>query len=103
MHLAHTYLMTNYENCQFADYCMSAYENITMELHRALNFYRFSNPDSKLESVWLEGGGIMIKPLREEIQNSLDLNVHHAKELLAPQMVEDGGSIFVKAIGITQE
>ena len=57
VHLAHTYLMTNYENCQQRDECRAAYENIAVELMRAMNFYRFSNPQSVLSDLWLCGGG----------------------------------------------
>ena len=103
VHLAHTYLMSNYENCQNADYCMAAYENITMELMRALNFYRFSNPNSHLEDVWFAGGGIQIAPLREVIRQSLDLNVHHAKEILPANMRGAGMSSYVQAVGITMD
>lgn len=103
VHLAHTYLLSNYEDCQNSDYCISAYDNITMELMRALNFYRFSNPDSQLEDVYFAGGGIQINALLESIRQSLDLNVHHAKELLPKSMREDGMSSFVQAIGITRD
>ncbi|MCR5469136.1 MAG: pilus assembly protein PilM [Lachnospiraceae bacterium] len=101
VHLAHTYLISDYENCQRSEYCMSAYENITMELMRALNFYRFSNPDSKLEDVYFCGGGIQIDPLREVIRQSLDLNIHHARELLPASMSTHGMSTYMQAIGIT--
>ncbi len=102
VHLAHTYLMKNYEDCQNAPYCTSAYENITMELMRALNFYRFSNPESNLENVWLSGGGIQIRPLWDMIESSLDMSVHHAKELLSRTPLDANGlSSFVQAIGIT--
>ena len=101
IHLAHTYLLSNYEDCQNADYCMAAYENITMELMRALNFYRFSNPNSHLEDVWFAGGGIQIAPLRDVIRQSLDLKIHHAKELLPEQMRGDGMSTYTQAVGIT--
>lgn len=102
VHLAHTYLLSNYENCQYSEYCMSAYDNITMELVRALNFYRFSNPDSNLEDVYLAGGGMQNDSLREVIRQSIDLNVHHARELLPPSMSAEGYSTFIQAIGITQ-
>ncbi len=103
VHLAHTYLLSNYENCQYSEYCRSAYDNITMELVRALNFYRFSNPDSNLEDVYLAGGGMQNDSLREVIRQSIDLNVHHARELLMPSMSQEGFSTFVQAIGITQD
>ncbi|MBR4798731.1 MAG: pilus assembly protein PilM, partial [Clostridia bacterium] len=41
-HLAHTYLLTNYENCQQKQECINSYNGIAVELMRALNFYRFS-------------------------------------------------------------
>lgn len=100
LHLAHTYLMTNYENCQEREECRAAYENIAVELMRALNFYRFSNPDSALGDMWFCGGGAAITPLAETISEMLNIQLHSADEL-----VEGGESIeecnsFVQAIGI---
>lgn len=99
-HLAHTYLMSNYENCQDREECRAAYENIAVELMRALNFYRFSNPDSALADMWFCGGGAVITPLAETIGEMLNIQLHSADEL-----VEGGESIeecnsFVQAIGI---
>ncbi len=101
VHLAHTYLMSNYENCQYHEECMTSYENIAVELMRALNFYRFSNPDSTLSDMWLCGGGAVIKPLRDTIVDMLDIELHRAEEL-----VPEGNNVeecysFVQAIGIT--
>ena len=101
IHLAHTYLMTNFENCQQREECLAAYENIAVDLMRALNFYRFSNPDSVLSDFWLCGGGAMITPLAETIGDMLGIMLHSADEL-----IEGGESIeecntFVQAIGVT--
>ena len=101
VHLAHTYLMSNYENCQYREECMSSYENIAVELMRALNFYHFSNPDSTLSNMWLCGGGAVIKPLRDTIVDMLDIDLHRAEEL-----VPEGNNVeecysFVQAIGVT--
>ena len=103
VHLAHTYLMSNYENCQYHEECMTSYENIAVELMRALNFYRFSNPDSTLSDMWLCGGGAVIKPLRDTIVDMLDIELHRAEEL-----VPEGNNVeecysFVQAIGITRQ
>ncbi|MBR2729023.1 MAG: pilus assembly protein PilM [Lachnospiraceae bacterium] len=100
IHLAHTYLMTNYENCQNREECLGAFDSIAMELMRVLNFYRYSNPDSNIQDIWLCGGGTMIAPLREAIRSILDMQVHPASNL-----VPSGGEIencnsFVQAIGI---
>ncbi|MBQ9346319.1 MAG: hypothetical protein IJT94_03130, partial [Oscillibacter sp.] len=51
VHVAHTYFINNFEDCQNQDYCQRAYNNIVMELTRALNFFRFSNPDSNLSGI----------------------------------------------------
>ena len=100
VHLAHTYLLTNYEDCLNKDYCQNAYGNITVELMRALNFYRFSNPDSHLEDIWICGGGAVIEPLRQSITENMDLRIHTAGELL-PGGAMDDDYAFLQAIGIT--
>lgn len=102
-HLAHTYLLSNFENCQEKEECLTAYDNIAIELMRAMNFYRFSNPDSALADLWLCGGGAAITPLAEIIADTLDMEIHEASEL-----VEGGENIpecysFLQAIGITFE
>ena len=103
VHLAHTYLLTNYENCQFREECMAAYESISVELMRALNFYRFSNRDSTLSDMWLCGGGAAIAPLRDSLRDMLDIEIHGAEELVAGgESIEDCNS-FLQAIGITME
>ena len=49
---------------------------------RALNFYQFSNPDSRLEDIWICGGGASIEAMRQSLKESLDVNIHDAGELL---------------------
>ena len=103
VHLAHTYLLTNYDDCQNKDYCLSAFNNIAVELMRALNFYRFSNPDSHLNDIWLCGGGAEIMPLRSAISETLDLNLHDAHELIPGGVSFEECGALVQAIGITLE
>ena len=103
IHLAHTYLMTNYEGCQSRAECQTAYSSIAMELMRVLNFSRYSNPDSHITDMWLCGGGAVIEPLRETIRDSLDLDVYSASELVpGGEEIEDCNS-FVQAIGMAME
>ena len=102
VHLAHTYLLTNNDGCQNKEFCVNSFNNISVELMRAMNFYRFNNPDSQLSDIWLCGGGAVIPALRTAISDALDMNIHDASEL-----VENGGTIedcnsFVQAIGIAQ-
>ena len=100
VHLAHTYLLTNYEDCQNKDYCLNAYGNITVELMRALNFYRFSNPNSRLEDIWICGGGAVIRALRQSIAEMMDLRIHEAGELIPGGAVVENDYALLQAIGI---
>ena len=100
VHLAHTYLMTNYDNCLQRPECIGAYDRIAVELMRALNFYRFSNPDSQLDDVWLCGGGAVIQPLQEAISETLDMQLHAAEELVPGGERIDGCNSLIQAIGI---
>jgi type IV pilus assembly protein PilM len=103
VHLAHTYLITNYDDCQNSEVCRNAYGNIAVELMRALNFYRFSNPDSQLEDIWLCGGGAVIAPLRQAIADTLDMKVHQARELVPGGDRVDASYELVQAVGITMD
>lgn len=103
IHLAHTYLLTNHEDCQNSEVCKNAFNTIAIELMRALNFYRFSNPDSKLEDIYMCGGGSVITSLRESIGEMLDLQIHPATELLSELNLTLESNNAMLAIGIAVE
>lgn len=101
--LAHTYFLSNYDNCQERQECLGAYNNIAVELSRALNFYRFSNQDSNLGDIWLCGGGAQCAPLKRTLTEALGMNVHDAEELIYPEdKVENCGSL-IQAIGVAMD
>jgi type IV pilus assembly protein PilM len=101
--LAHTYLLTNFEDVQNSDYCRAAYDNISVELMRALNFYRFSNPDSRIDTCWLAGGGAEIPALRDSIRETLDIDVRIADELVSNGKALEDAYDYIQAIGITMD
>ena len=100
VHLAHTYLMSNYENCHSREECVNAYSNIAVELMRALNFYRFSNPDSSLEHMWLCGGGAVIEAMRDTLSEMLNIELHRAEELIPGGASLAECNTYAQAIGI---
>ncbi len=103
-HLAHTYVMNNFDDCQSKEVCVNAFNNIAVELMRALNFYRFSNPESTLSDIWLCGGGAYITPLVAAIESGLEgMKIHSAEELLPGGRLLGDSNALVQAIGITQE
>ena len=95
---AREYFITDHEGCQELPECQALYGNIAVGLMRALNFYRFSNPDSQLGDIWLCGGGAAIAPLRSALEGTLDMRLHPVQELFS----SGGGDMnnFVHAAGI---
>ena len=102
-HLAHTYFTSNFENCQNEDYCINIYNNISVELRRALNFYHFSNPGSELTDVLVCGAGAVIPPLQAAIAETLDMELHQASEQIPGGDRVENCHSFVEAIGITMD
>ena len=102
IHLAHTYLLANHEDCQNSEACLAPINAIAVELMRALNFYRFSNPDSNPAGMWLCGGGARIAALKNSIAGTLDLPVHLADELVPGGSGIEDCATLAQAIGITQ-
>lgn len=100
VHLAHTYLLTNYHGCQENEKCVNAYNNVAVELMRAVNFYRFSNPDSNLSDVWLCGGGTAIPALRTAVSDTLMMNIHPASDLILGGDSIENCNALIQAIGI---
>lgn len=82
VHLAHTWLLTNHEDCINSEACQDAFSQISVELMRALNFYQFSNPDSNLEDIWICGGGSCMDAMKRSLEENLDVNIFDAGELV---------------------
>ena len=102
-HLAEIYLTENHENWQNREECRSAYENIAIELMRALNFYRFSTPETKLNDIYLCGGGAMIQPLCDVIAETVGMNIHRINELVPGGDNISNCAALAQAIGVTLE
>ena len=102
IHLAHTWLLTNHEDCVNSEICQDAFSQISVELMRALNFYQFSNPESRLEDIYICGGGASIESMRESLKENLDVTIHDASELmdgLGGGRVSEAPSLWMLAAG----
>ena len=74
-----------------------------IELMRALNFYRFSTPETKLNDIYLCGGGASIQPLCNTIAETVGMNIHRIDELVPSGEKVSNCEMFAQAIGITLE
>lgn len=95
-----SYVVSDQEQCTSLEACEAAFSAISIDLVRAINFYRFSNPDCSFEDVWVCGGGSMIHTLMDEIRSTLHLNVHMASELMNPENTAEDTDIFFLASAI---
>ena len=103
-HIAHTYLVNNYDDCQNKEVCISAFNNIGVELMRTMNFLRYSMQDSSLNDIWVCGGGADIPALLTALEENLDMKIRPAGELLSGfgfSSAEEGNG-YLLAAGITQ-
>ena len=103
IHLAHTYLLNNHEDCQTSEACMNAYTQIAVELMRALNFYQFNNPESRLDDIWVCGGGAAIPALIEAISNQINQKLHNVREMIPGGDSIDNCYSLALAVGIAME
>ena len=82
IHLAHVWMISNHEDCMNSEVCQEAFAQISVEIMRALNFYRFSNPDSHLDNIWICGGSTVSQIMKERLRENVEINLRDAAELL---------------------
>lgn len=86
--IAASYREANHDGCQTIPECESIYQSLAVEIQRAVHFFRYNNPDIELEHIHLIGGGALMEPLRETLENTLSVPIYNASELLDVDGVE---------------
>lgn len=101
IHVAASYKESNYDHILDSEECQNFYYTIAVEVMRAINFYRFNNPDSTLTNAYMLGGGADLKPLVQSIQEQTDLTFLSPAMLLGDgETLTDGDlASFAYAIG----
>ncbi len=79
--VAATYREANHDDCQSLPECMQIYQNLALEIQKAIYFFRYNSPDVELEHIHLIGGGANILPLRETLVNTLSIPIADAHEI----------------------
>ena len=99
---ANSYKVANRDNCQNSESAMQVYNNIALDIRKALNFYSFNNRESNLSEIFCCGGGENIKPLLAAIGDMIEMNIHPASVLLPaidPEAGDEKPDSYVLAIG----
>ncbi len=103
IHLAHTWLLTNHEDCVHSEACQEAFSQISIEIMRALNFYRFSNPDSNLTEIMVCGNNEATEAVKVSLRENLDAEIMDAACLLEGMEARGGeeiSSLYLQAVGV---
>lgn len=97
IHIAHTYLLSNYMNVLNDQRCLEIYRRMAIEIMRSIHFFNYNNRDAALKDVFICGGGIEVKPLYEEMKTMIEefgtdgepLRTLHPVGELLPQEVSE--------------
>ena len=101
LHLAQAYREADHEGVLEEEICVAAYRRIGLEIRRAINFYRFSEPDHHLEDLYFGGGSSNIAPLRDEIAELCDLSMHSVNELFPANVTGSEAHACAVAVGLS--
>lgn len=83
-HIARTYKETNHNGAQALPDVTEICSSVSVEIMKAVNFYRFNNRDSELSDAYLCGGGSALPPFVDAISAALNLTIHSIDVLLPP-------------------
>ena len=100
MHIAMTYLKSNYEDCWHLPAVMNNYRDISIEVLKGLNFYEVSDMSSRLRDIVLTGGGALIEPLSAILKERINMNVLTMGELYPEYDINGVMPITAPSVGI---
>ena len=103
IHVAHSYVLQNYNDVLSSDYAQSFYARIAVEVMKAVNFFNYNNRQQELTDLCLCSGGCNIGPLRQALAETTHLHLHTAQELLGDDVTLDEPWMYLRAIGGVDE
>ncbi len=74
-HLSLSYLRNNKDNILESKKMLDYYDDLTLKINRAINYYLYENRDANLDKLYVYGGGINFNELYESIKNDLNIEV----------------------------
>ena len=99
IHVAHSYVLQNYNDVLSSDYAQSFYARIAVEVMKAVNFFNYNNRERELTQLCLCGGGSAIQPLYDTIADTTGMTLHTSAELLGQRMSTEEPWMYLRAIG----
>lgn len=83
VHLARSYKEANMNEVLTSDSCLEVYNQLAVEVMRAVNFYNsYGTQNGNLQDLYFCGGLSNIEPLRTALKKTADLTLHHVCRLV---------------------
>lgn len=103
IHMAHEYVLQDYNGVLSSDYAADLYARISLEIKKAVNFFNYNNRERELTRLCLCGGGCAIEPLRRAILEATEMTPVTARELLGENLATDEPWLYLRALGCANE
>ena len=98
-HMAHTHLLSDYQQAQTMDAAQDLYNRMAVEIMKAVNFYNYNNREQTLRGVYLCGGGTAVEPLKTTISRVTGLELLDIAELIPGGDGLENPWLFAKCVG----
>lgn len=99
IHVAHGYVLQNYNDVLSSDYAVEFYNRLAVEVMKAVNFFNYNNRQKELGDLCLCSGGCNIVPLRQTLAATTGLQLHTAQELLGTGSDTEDPWMYMRAVG----
>ena len=81
-HISLRYLKDNKDDILNSELFNNFYDDLTLKINRAINYYSYSNQSNTLNNVYLYGGGIHFDELHNTLKKDLNITSMDLNELL---------------------
>ena len=99
---ARTYKESSQEATRHLSEASTAYQDIALEIKKAINYYNSSNPERAIKRIYCFGGGTRMTPLMDVVEETVGLTLYDVARLLPPAHAATGeANLCATAVGIT--
>lgn len=81
-HISLRYLKDNKDDILNSELFNNFYDDLTLKINRAINYYSYSNQSNTLNNIYLYGGGIRFDELHNTLKKDLNITCMDLNELL---------------------
>ncbi len=99
-HMGRMHLIQNTDGIMDSDGMRDICQEISIDVMRAVNYYTYEKRDNTLDTIYLCGGGALIPQLRNELKESVPLNVVPLSDLSSDIAVPDALISGPASVGI---